>query len=450
MKNLLENVIKAALFESRTVGIVKSVTQNELRDAQGKGTVWLYAVLTKRTAVPAEVLNIVYGATLANSSTDEGNRVAIGPGSKFSNGEFIYVVGMPAPIQDNDRRQLIPVSIVKRGKNQITNAKMIGKSPMLTQEEYDVERAKDQSLVDTSNNDAKTTGEQIQQVIDKGLNALGIDGNKKDEPTPTPTPADDKNKTTADPNVYAEKNGVKVYTMAPTDPYVYAKINGVWMYAKKADFDKQKDTVEYSKIFTMRLNKAGIAKVEARFGLAAAAQGGGKTQSGGGSGTQGGGTQGGGTQTESGLVKGKMYGTDFTKVGLYYFKDNQWMAAGEADVTKADSFKFIQTSSDSKYNLFQLFDQSNKAAGTFWIKSSVKFKEKAAPLTPGATMRWTTEAVSGGVPTYRDGGKEATGNRITVKATDKVTYVSKNSAGTFYQIKHNGVNIWVPKRYVTR
>ena len=102
MKNLLENVIRIALFESRTVGIVKSVTPGELRAAQQDGAVWMYAVLTKRTAVPAEIVNIVYGATLANSATDEGNRVAVGPGSKFSNGQFIYQIGAPAEIGDNE------------------------------------------------------------------------------------------------------------------------------------------------------------------------------------------------------------------------------------------------------------------------------------------------------------------------------------------------------------
>lgn len=444
MKNILETVIKTALFESRTVGIVKSVTQNELRAAQGKKFVWMYAVLTKRTAVPAEVLDIVYGATISNSATDEGNRVAVGPGSKFSNGEFIYVVSEPAEISDNDRRQLISVQIAPRGNAQVTNTRMIGKSPMLTQKEYDVARGKNPTLPDNSGLEATT-------IIQKGVTIVKQILGKDEKPEAAATPATPVTAPTTDPNVYREKNGVKVYTMAPTDPYVYAKINDVWMYAKKADFDRLEATTEYSKIFTTRLNKAGIAKVEAKFGLATANQ----NQD---------------NQIDQGInnrdnvssyvtsfKKGSVYITDQKQFEVFiYDSQNKKFITKEivTDVsTKTDSFRYFGTSSDGKYYDMEVFNngkpvvKNGKPVGRIWIKTSVKFKLKYNVAQKGDVLTWTADAISDGYPTYTDGGKQPTGNRPKGKATDKIKYISKNSAGTFYEVSINDVKYWVPKRY---
>ena len=94
----------------------------------------------------------------------------------------------------------------------------------------------------------------------------------------------------------------------------------------------------------------------------------------------------------------------------------------------------------------EVFSNGN-SQGRYWIKSSVKFKLKYNPLQKGKTLTWTNDAISNGYPTYTDGGKSATGKRINGKATDKIQYISKNSAGTFYEVSINGVKTWVPKTY---
>ena len=499
MKNLLETVIRTALFEARTVGIVKSVTQNELRAAQGNKTVWLYAVLTKRTSVPAEVVNIVYGATIANTSTDEGNRVAVGPGSKFSNGEFIYVVGNPAEIGDNDRRQLIPVSIVNRNNIEVTNAKMmVGKSPMLVQAEYDVLKAKNPTLPDTSGNNVQTTGQQIATVVATAAEKLGIAGKPNETPAAATTqkkPWEGQPSPQQAGYPYKWYNGQNsfnkgpetlwtgwqmVYTMSPTDEWVYWRLlddpDKQWNAFKKSEFEstlwnKGWETAIDQSTSYRELGKKAAQIVEAKFGYGESDEGKYKTSAVPGSGKTNNDFSINQNQTQNQTQNQDQTADDvkdeiptWPKVRLktgtttaynWYKNDNKMVKAGELTIPKPSKVGANNVTVTDKKTVNNVKYYYTKIQGTgVWIKANnTEFKfesNKKTELKKGDTLKWTSEAVSGGVPTYRNGGSEATGNRITVKASDKITYISKNSAGTFYEIKHNGINIWVPKRYMTK
>lgn len=140
---------------------------------------------------------------------------------------------------------------------------------------------------------------------------------------------------------------------------------------------------------------------------------------------------------------------------LYTWDGSKFKKAATYKISKNSNVTFEAQSSKNNYTLASGFFVNGKPR-KFYIKTTA-FKDSDRLRLSGKQtslsnnpLKWTSEAVSNGVPVYSNGGKEATGKRITVKATDKITYVSKNNAGTFYQIKHNNATIWVPVRYITK
>jgi hypothetical protein len=278
MKNLLENIIKSVLFEQRTVGKIRSLSASDLQAARKTGAIWAYAVLVKGTDNTEDILNLVEAATLASTGEDTESRVAIGKNGKFADGNYLYVVGMPA----DKNRQIVLVRIFDRLQEPKTDVKSdieistyanhrIGRSSMITETVYN-------KMVAAYNNSGTTNYTPIEPMVIKTpvekIKDL-INPEPEASTTTTTSTADISSKTVDDseneiktivyPYNWTATNGTyTVYTMSATDPYVYVKANK-WYYLLKTDFES--NYTDPSKIDTLvkLLNTAGIKKVEATF-----------------------------------------------------------------------------------------------------------------------------------------------------------------------------------------
>lgn len=105
--NLLEQIIRKTLFESRTVAKIRNATANMTAAARQAGAVHAYAVLVKGTSNETDIESLIEAATNASVGGDE-TEMAVGKTSKFANGEYTYVCSAP----ESKKRQLINVWIM--------------------------------------------------------------------------------------------------------------------------------------------------------------------------------------------------------------------------------------------------------------------------------------------------------------------------------------------------
>lgn len=226
MKNILENVIRTFLFESQTVGKIKSVSQKDLTIAKAAGALWAYAVLVRGTTNTDAILNLVEGATLASVSTDSESRVIVGKTSKFANGEYMYVVADPKPLN----RQLLLVRIMPKliepKTDQQTDVEMtsfakhrINRSLMMTETTYN-------SLVKQYKEMGNTEYTELAEIpIEEVPN---IDSESQPE----------TQQESGYPFKWNTANGnFMVYSMSLTDKFIYVKGEDVWYASLKTDFE---------------------------------------------------------------------------------------------------------------------------------------------------------------------------------------------------------------------
>jgi hypothetical protein len=287
MKNLLENVIRTFLFEDRIVAKIKSLSQKDLQFARSKGAVWAYAVLVKGTENFNTAWKQVAGVTISNTAVDSENRIAVGPGSKFADGSYIYVVGGITDVNVKDaatatsasvattaekeaNRKLIPVWIVpnpiKSGqgtglgqdasgtsnkKSTYTVIYKIGQSEMVTASSYnqiigsgEIELKQDVKTVKvTDMNNVTTTIETVKDALQQVKDAAT---NNYLPPTDPAAWKDDKYEWYTDKGTGKMEKMYTIYRFNATDGMVYypvyddqdTSIITGWIGYTKSDFDQ--------------------------------------------------------------------------------------------------------------------------------------------------------------------------------------------------------------------
>lgn len=156
--NLLEQIIRKTLFESRTVAKIRNATANMTAAARKAGAVHAYAVLVKGTSNETDIESLIEAATNASVGGSE-TEMAVGKTSKFANGEYTYVCSE----LESKKRQLINIWIMPNAiieampdregttKDKIKQARggftKIGNSTMLTKTQ--LSGFKDLDFVDT-------------------------------------------------------------------------------------------------------------------------------------------------------------------------------------------------------------------------------------------------------------------------------------------------------------
>lgn len=279
MKNLLENVIRTALFEAPTTKAkLRSMDAADFQVAKRAGAVFAYYAIVKGVKDETALLNAVAGATLGSQDSD--TRVGVGASGPYSNGKFIYVVNtddidrknvaavwiMPALPKPVNKDSGIPKSDIQTEPEVIVpfSGLRIGRSEMISNKSY-MKRAElalknDGSIkvVDVSQMPANKTG--LEKAIDK------LPSRDKEEPaavTTTATTATSTANTATQSITYPHNvDGSKVYTMSDTDPYVYTKIGNTWKYTDKKAFE----ATPMLKLFDRNLPPQGITNIEKKIG----------------------------------------------------------------------------------------------------------------------------------------------------------------------------------------
>jgi hypothetical protein len=448
--DILETIIRGVLLEAPvTKAKLRSFSSAELlaaKRATPVGAVFGYYAIVKGVANDTALLNAVAGATMGSQDSD--TRVGVGAAGPYANGKFLYVVNT----DDVQRKNVAAVWIIPNDPAtgvKPTTALKIGQSPMISKAEYvklsDAAKAADPNaqVADVSQMPENET--RLQQLFDKGKDIFTKDKEGEDDQKEKDQTVKDDSKPLAT-GYPRDVEGVKVYTMADTDDYVYAKINGRWKFIEKTAFEANPKLA----VITKKLNAAGIKNVETKFGLSSGNNNNNNNN-------------GGDNPTPDPVIQqdkirtiqkgnylewNRKAGTD---VIIYNWNGSKFVQVkdnkGNPQAWEIDDEKamFIKEASNKKY--FEV-----KLGGEYYFIDKRYFKEVniQAPLKSGDTLKWTNKALTDGVPTYNQGGASPTGQRKTVKATDKIVFVSKNNKGTFYEVKWNGTNIWIPKSYLTQ
>lgn len=397
MKDLLENIIKTALFEAPTVRAkLKSLSSEDMTIARNKGAAFGYYVVVKgvksvdrKTVDDAgqvnttqnlygsekAVLNAVAGATMGSQETDKG--VGVGGSSTFANGDYVYV----AKINDIERKNVVQVWIMpniykivaddekkkstaadKSGGVQTTSkvpvqkfTTLIGLSPMVTEKAYN-------EYVNKVNEIIPDSDLQILQIPDE------TDGSKKaadvvnTQTTTNQTPAvktDTPKEITYPTPANFLPNGRLVYTTGPKDPYVYVYDTEKWLYTDKKSFEMRLNDPRAT-LNPWQIVKGGTDKLNAlRSGKDINQQ---QDQSNQNNQTQ---DQGNQTQDQGNKKQEKKVGSTVTlktgTVPLYYWKDNKMVSAGTVPISApskkgANDVKIagIKTYNNNKYYYVQI------------------------------------------------------------------------------------------------
>ncbi len=282
--NILETIIRGVLIENTTKAKLRSMDAADFQTAKRAGAVFAYYAVVKGVSDEKSLMNAVAGATMGSQGTD--TRVGVGASGPYANGNFMYVVNT----DDINRKNVVSVWImpalpaVKSMGGTDNSADQtepdtkvarvglkIGQSSMITKSSYQ-KRAAALKVANPSVQVADVTQMQDNTTGMQKAVAAVQDLVTKDDKTATTTTAQTSTTTTATTTPVSsyprDVDGVKVYTMSDTDSSVYAKINGSWKFIDKKSFEANPKL----SVITKKLNSAGIANVEAKFGLATSNQ----------------------------------------------------------------------------------------------------------------------------------------------------------------------------------
>ena len=382
MKNLLENVIRTFLFEARTVGKIKSLSQKELKAAQATGAVWAYSVLVKGTSNPTEILDLVNGATDASTGSDTESRVAVGKSSKFANGEYWYVVAEPKA----ENRQLVLVRIMPKLQEPSANVKVdseatstarirVFKSPMMTETTYNATVKKYNEIGNTKYDE---------------LESMTLTNDTDDKETSNDV-VNDSPKVKGYPFDWTTSTGTfKVYTKSPQDSFIYVK-GDKWYWLDKTEFETNyTDATKIGSALTP-LDQEQVDIIEKQFGLQSNTQTNitpdtkNIVQTNTAKDTKNnkqGNTNNTVKQNNTGkpsanklkveklnAAKAKNKNTafiDLSKTPVYYFKNSKWEEAGNYDPADNQYILYLGSSSDYKYVRVKFI----KDQQTAWVPTS--------------------------------------------------------------------------------
>jgi hypothetical protein len=263
--NILENIIKAVLFETTIKSVVKPVTKKQKMNAETKGAVFAYQVKVKGTSDPKQIYEEVYANTIGNPTVGRNSNFAAIAGKPY-----FYIMSDPLPkkhqtiivwiVLDTGQLQIDPDNLPADVEGKTYSNITFGQagSKLITRSNFDKQLQK-------ANEIRKL---RQQQIIQQNLDDL----NSEEDIEDTNIGDQENNVTFKYPYEWKRENGkltFMVYTLPETPKliYVLAENNTVIFTANKQDFEQHYDDDDIMKYFTEITNPAEIQKIKTKLGL---------------------------------------------------------------------------------------------------------------------------------------------------------------------------------------